>query len=160
MMQLNYDEIRLLRELKNSERKAAGNKLDVGLERLVKEGYATTFHPNVSETLYSITSTWDSTELILDARAKPQETLTLRSKFATPRSRHCIPKRLRNCGARGGRTSRTASGRTCARARREACATAASASWFITAMMKASSEPKPRAPCLAASPCSTRVSAG
>ena len=51
MMQLNYDEIRLLRELKNSERKAAGNKLDVGLERLVKEGYATTFHPNVSETI-------------------------------------------------------------------------------------------------------------
>jgi hypothetical protein len=54
MMQLNYDEIRLLRELKNSERRIAGNKLDVGLERLVKEGYATTFHPNVSETLYSI----------------------------------------------------------------------------------------------------------
>jgi DNA-binding PadR family transcriptional regulator len=56
MMQLNYDEIRLLRELKNSERRIAGNKLDVGLERLVKEGYATTFYPNVSETLYSITT--------------------------------------------------------------------------------------------------------
>ena len=56
MEQLNYDEIRLLRELKNSERRVAANKLDVGLERLVKEGYATTFHPNVSETLYSITT--------------------------------------------------------------------------------------------------------
>ena len=53
--QLSYDEIRLLRELKNSERRISGNKLDVGLERLVKEGYATTFHPNASETLYSIT---------------------------------------------------------------------------------------------------------
>ena len=56
MVQLNYDEIRLLRELKNSERRIAGNKLDVGLERLVMGGYATTFHPNVSETLYSITT--------------------------------------------------------------------------------------------------------
>ena len=56
MMQLNYDEIRLLRELKNSERRIAGNKLDVSLERLVREGYATTCHPNVSETLYSITT--------------------------------------------------------------------------------------------------------
>jgi DNA-binding PadR family transcriptional regulator len=54
MAQLSYDEIRLLRELKNSERRISGNKLDVGLERLVKEGYATTFHPNASETLYSI----------------------------------------------------------------------------------------------------------
>src|SRR5215471_21387944 len=42
MAQLSYDEIRLLRELKNSERRISGNKLDVGLERLVKEGYATT----------------------------------------------------------------------------------------------------------------------
>ena len=50
MEQLNYDEIRLLRELKNSERRIAGNKLDVGLERLVKEGYAMIFHPNVSIT--------------------------------------------------------------------------------------------------------------
>jgi hypothetical protein len=56
MAQLSYDEIRLLRELKNSERRISGNKLDVGLERLVKEGYATTFHPNASETLYSITT--------------------------------------------------------------------------------------------------------
>jgi len=56
MAQLSYDEIRLLRELKNSERRIAGNKLDVGLERLVKAGYATTFCPNVSETLYSITT--------------------------------------------------------------------------------------------------------
>ena len=56
MEQLNYAEIRLLRELKNSERRIASNKLDVGLERLVKEGYATIFHPNASETLYSITS--------------------------------------------------------------------------------------------------------
>ena len=56
MLQLNYDEIRLLRELKNSERRIAGNKLDVGLERLVMGGYATTFHPNVSETLYSIST--------------------------------------------------------------------------------------------------------
>ena len=56
MAQLSYDEIRLLRELKNSERRVAANKLDVGFKRLVKEGYATTFHPNVSETLYSITT--------------------------------------------------------------------------------------------------------
>ena len=56
MVQLNYDEFRLLRELKNSERRIAGNNLDVRLERLVKEGYATTFHPNFSETLYSITT--------------------------------------------------------------------------------------------------------
>ena len=41
MVQLNYDEIRLLRELKNSERRIAGSDLDVGLERLVKEGYPT-----------------------------------------------------------------------------------------------------------------------
>ena len=34
----------------------SGNKLDVGLERLVKEGYAITFHPNASETIYSITT--------------------------------------------------------------------------------------------------------
>jgi len=56
MEQLNYDEIRLLRELKNSKRRIAANKLDVGLERLVNEGYATTSHPNISETLYSITT--------------------------------------------------------------------------------------------------------
>jgi len=56
MVQLNYDEIRLLRELKNSERRIVANKLDVGLERLVKEGYATTLQPNISETLYSITT--------------------------------------------------------------------------------------------------------
>jgi DNA-binding PadR family transcriptional regulator len=56
MVQLNYDEFRLLRELKNSERRIAGTNLDVCLERLVKEGYATTFHPNFSETLYSITT--------------------------------------------------------------------------------------------------------
>jgi hypothetical protein len=37
MAQLSYDEIRLLRELKNSERRISGNKLDVGFERLVKE---------------------------------------------------------------------------------------------------------------------------
>jgi hypothetical protein len=55
MVQLNYDEFRLLRELKNSERRIAGTNLD-GLELLVKEGYATTFHPNFSETLYSITT--------------------------------------------------------------------------------------------------------
>jgi len=47
MVQLNYDEIRLLRELKTSERRIVGNKLDVGLERLVNEGYATTLHPNI-----------------------------------------------------------------------------------------------------------------
>jgi DNA-binding PadR family transcriptional regulator len=56
MAQLSYDEIRLLRELKNSARRISGNKLDVGLERLVKDGYATIFHPNASETLYSITT--------------------------------------------------------------------------------------------------------
>jgi DNA-binding PadR family transcriptional regulator len=56
MAQLSYDEIRLLRELKNSERRISGNKLDVGLERLVKEGYAITFHPNAAETIYSITT--------------------------------------------------------------------------------------------------------
>jgi hypothetical protein len=33
-----------------------GNKLDLGLERLVMGGYATTFRPNISETLYSITT--------------------------------------------------------------------------------------------------------
>jgi hypothetical protein len=42
MEQLNYDEIRLLRELKNSERRIASNKLDARFERLVDEGYATT----------------------------------------------------------------------------------------------------------------------
>jgi hypothetical protein len=41
-------------ELKNPERRTAGNKLDVGLERLVKERYATT--PKVPEILYSITT--------------------------------------------------------------------------------------------------------
>jgi hypothetical protein len=56
MEQLNYEEIRLLRELKNSERRIASNKLDARLERLVSEGYATTSHPNVSETLCSITT--------------------------------------------------------------------------------------------------------
>ena len=56
MVQLNYDGIRFLRELKNSERRIVGNKLDVGLERLVNEGYARTLHPNISETLYSITT--------------------------------------------------------------------------------------------------------
>jgi len=56
MLQLNYDEISLLRELKNSERRVVGNKLDLGLERLVMGGYATTFHPNISETLYSIST--------------------------------------------------------------------------------------------------------
>ena len=56
MEQLNYDDMRLLRGLKNSERRIASNKLEGGLERLVKEGYATTSHPNVSETLCSITT--------------------------------------------------------------------------------------------------------
>jgi hypothetical protein len=56
MVQLNYDEIRLLRELKNSERRIVGNKLDVGLERLVNEGYAITLRPSISETLCSITT--------------------------------------------------------------------------------------------------------
>jgi DNA-binding PadR family transcriptional regulator len=56
MAHLSYDEIRLLRELKNSERRISDNKLDVGLERLVKDGYAITFHPNAAETIYSITT--------------------------------------------------------------------------------------------------------
>ena len=56
MVELNYDDMRLLRELKNSERRIEANKLDVGLERLVMGGYATTFDPNVSEILYSITT--------------------------------------------------------------------------------------------------------
>jgi hypothetical protein len=38
MAQLTYDEIRLLRELKNSNRKIGGNKPHGGLNQLAKEG--------------------------------------------------------------------------------------------------------------------------
>jgi hypothetical protein len=38
MAQLAYDEIRLLRELKNSNRKISGNKPHGGLDQLAKEG--------------------------------------------------------------------------------------------------------------------------
>ena len=56
MAQLTYDEIRLLRELNNSNRKISGNKPHGGLDQLAKEGYVTLQHLNISETLYSITA--------------------------------------------------------------------------------------------------------
>jgi hypothetical protein len=54
MAQLTYDEIRLLRELKNSNRKISGNKPHEGLNQLAKEGYVTSRQLNISEALYSI----------------------------------------------------------------------------------------------------------
>jgi hypothetical protein len=56
MAQLTYDEIRLLRELKNSNRKISGNKPHEGLNQLAKEGYVTSRQLNISEALYSITA--------------------------------------------------------------------------------------------------------
>lgn len=56
MAQLTYDEIRLLRELNNRDRKVGGTEPHGDLDRLVKEGYAATHFRNPSETLYSITA--------------------------------------------------------------------------------------------------------
>jgi DNA-binding PadR family transcriptional regulator len=55
MAQLTYDEIRLLRELKNDDQTISGNKPHGGLDRLVKEGYVRAHSLNLSEVLYSIT---------------------------------------------------------------------------------------------------------
>ena len=55
MAQLTYDEMRLLRELKNGDR-TSGNKPHGGLDRLVKEGYVRAHSLNISEVLYSITA--------------------------------------------------------------------------------------------------------
>jgi len=55
MAQLTYDEIRLLRELKNGDQTISGNKPHGGLDRLVKEGYVRAHSLNLSEVLYSIT---------------------------------------------------------------------------------------------------------
>jgi DNA-binding PadR family transcriptional regulator len=55
MAQLSYDEIRLLHELKKTDRRISGHQPHAGLDRLVKEGYvAHSLDP--SETLYSITA--------------------------------------------------------------------------------------------------------
>jgi DNA-binding PadR family transcriptional regulator len=56
MAQLTYDEIRLLRDLKNSSRKISSDKPHGGLNQLAKEGYVTSQQLNISETLYSITA--------------------------------------------------------------------------------------------------------
>ena len=56
MAQLTYDEMRLLRELKNGDRTISGNKPHGGLDRLVKEGYVRAHSLNVSEVRYSITA--------------------------------------------------------------------------------------------------------
>ena len=56
MAQLTYDEMRLLRELKNGDRTISGNKPHGGFDRLVKEGYVRAHSLNVSEVLYSITA--------------------------------------------------------------------------------------------------------
>jgi hypothetical protein len=56
MAQLTYDEIRLLRDLKNSNRRVSGNQPHGGLDQLAKEGYVTSQHLNISEILYSITA--------------------------------------------------------------------------------------------------------
>jgi DNA-binding PadR family transcriptional regulator len=56
MAQLTYDEIRLLRELKNGDQTISGNKPHGGLDRLVKEGYVRAHSLNLSQVLYSITA--------------------------------------------------------------------------------------------------------
>src|SRR5260221_13942093 len=49
MAQLTYDEIRLLRDLKNSNRKISGDKPHGGLNQLAKEGYVRSQQLNISE---------------------------------------------------------------------------------------------------------------
>lgn len=55
MAHLTYDELRLLRELKDNDRRISGNKPHWSLDRLVQEGYVA-HSLNPSETLYSITA--------------------------------------------------------------------------------------------------------
>jgi hypothetical protein len=54
MLQLTYEEIRLLQELKRRNR--SGHKPHGDFDRLVKGDYVTVRCLNVSETLYSITA--------------------------------------------------------------------------------------------------------
>jgi hypothetical protein len=56
MLQLTYEEIRLLQELKSRNRTISGHKPRGDFDRLVKGDYVTVRCLNVSETLYSITA--------------------------------------------------------------------------------------------------------
>ena len=56
MLQLTYEEIRLLQELKGRNRTIRGHKPHGKFDRLVKGDYVTVRCLNVSETLYSITA--------------------------------------------------------------------------------------------------------
>jgi hypothetical protein len=56
MAQLTYEQIRILRELQNRDRRVSGNKQPDDLDGLAKGGFVESRWLNVSETLYSITA--------------------------------------------------------------------------------------------------------